>query len=483
MSSIPGTLSAAEQLPKNANSVEVTIVRSAYLRPARSLIELRDRVLSRGLESHRTPDPVRASASAAGREVARNLDKYWRASEACPSGAIDVIDMFSGCGGMSAGFRAFNGLIPAYKLAMAIDIEPVANASYRRNFGIEPVAESVAALARNKSLLRSVVERSGRRASNPLVLIGCAPCQGFSSHRNAAGRGDKRNSLFVDFAKVATFLEPDAIVMENVPELLTTSYWPILEDARAILVRAGYRVYVGIHNMAEFGVPQERFRAVVLAMRHAFQPPAALYRRQQFRTVRQAIESLPPISAGERRSNDVMHYTASHRPSTIKTIRAVPKDGGNRPRGAGPACLRRMEERQGKAGYEDVYGRLRWDEPSITITAYARNPASGRFVHPEQDRGLSIREAALLQGFPGGFTFVGSLDDGFRQVGNAVPPIFSSYLAGYILGEMLGPLPRERQTSGIIAPVGSSFSRMIPGLKASSRVSGDLTLEALQASS
>lgn len=449
-------------------------------RRLRGVADLRDLLQAAG-KSQSAADLTRAGAAAAGREIARSLDRYWRTSASVAPGPIDVIDMFSGCGGMSAGFRAFNGFASAYNLAMAVDIEPVANESYQRNLGIEPFAASVAELARSKRLLKTVLENSGRRPSHPLVLIGCAPCQGFSSHRNSAGRTDKRNSLFVDFAKVAGLLQPDAIVMENVPELLTTSYWEVLKEARSVLGKHGYRVYVGIHNMAEFGVPQERFRAVVLAMRRAFRPPVALFRRAQFRTVRQAIEMLPPIRAGQRILSDPMHYTAAHRPSTIETIRAVPKDGGNRPPNVGPACLRRVEERQGKAAYEDVYGRLRWDEPAITITAYARNPASGRFVHPEQDRGLSIREAALLQGFPSGFEFAGSLDDGFRQIGNAVPPVFSAYLAGYILGELLGPAPQARFVSeGITQPVGASFSRMIPGLKASSRMNGKLTVESLQ---
>jgi DNA (cytosine-5)-methyltransferase 1 len=445
-------------------------VSTSPVRRGRGLAQLRSSIVDRVAAGQRTADPVRVGATAAGRLVAQQLDKYWRTSQDAPSGPIDVIDMFSGCGGMSAGFRAFNGVIPSYNIAAAVDIEPVANSSYKRNLRIDPTAISVAELARSKRLVQTLLNNSSRRPSNPLVLIGCAPCQGFSSHRNAAGRTDERNSLFVDFAKVAGMLQPDAIVMENVPELLTTNYWAVLSQARVALRSHGYKVYVGIHNMAEFGVPQERFRAVVLAMRRSFRPPQPAVRRSNFRTVRQAIASLPVIRAGQRIPSDPMHYTAAHRPSTIETIRAVPKDGGNRPSGIGPACLRRVEARQGKAAYEDVYGRLRWDQPSITITAYARNPASGRFVHPEQDRGLSIREAALLQGFPAGFQFEGSLDDAFRQIGNAVPPLFSAYLAGYILGELLGAAPSDAAFSeGISQPVGASFSRMIPGLKAHSR--------------
>jgi DNA (cytosine-5)-methyltransferase 1 len=369
---------------------------------------------------------LRRAAHDLGRRVATRLDAYWRTSGRAPNGPVDVVDLFSGCGGMSAGLLALNAAFPAYRIAAAVDVDPVANASYASNMGITPFREDVASLARNTSKLLRLLRSGGRRDGHPRVLIGCAPCQGFSSHRNSDGEADGRNSLFLDFARIAAGLKPDAIVVENVPELLTERYWPFVREARALLSRAGYHVHVAVHNMAEFGVPQERFRTLLLGMRKPFTAPNAMLRRGRFRTVRDATGALPPLVAGGRDAQDELHYTVTHRASTLETIRAVPKDGGSRPPDVGPACLRRMHARQGKAGYEDVYGRLHWDRPSITVTAYARNPASGRFVHPEQDRGLSVREAALLQGFPMDYRLAGSLDERFRQVGNAVPPIFSA---------------------------------------------------------
>ena len=153
------------------------------------------------------------------------------------------------------------------------------------------------------------------------------------------------------------------------------------------------------------------------------------------------ISHLPAVDAGERCASDSMHFTAKHQESTVDTIRAVPRDGGNRPDGVGPACLTRVREKQGRGGYDDVYGRLSWDKPAITITAYSRNPASGRFVHPFQDRGLSIREAALLQGFPPDYQFKGSLDDAFRQIGNAVPPAFAACLGMHVRRDSHGGSP------------------------------------------
>jgi DNA (cytosine-5)-methyltransferase 1 len=238
------------------------------------------------------------------------------------------------------------------------------------------------------------------------------------------------------------------------------------------LEKAGYYVHLNVYNLASFGVPQERFRAVLLAMRKPFMPPKGFLSRRFFRTVRQAIGNLPPVDSGQKHATDPMHYSAGHSASTLRTIRAVPPNGGSRPYNVGPECLRKASQRHGRPAYEDVYGRLFWDRPSITITAYARNPASGRFVHPEQNRGLSIREAALLQSFPSKYSFLGSLDDCFRQIGNAVPPAFSSSLAFHLLGEMLAPpILATAFDPGIRKPVGSSFSRLIPSLKSETNAS------------
>jgi DNA (cytosine-5)-methyltransferase 1 len=442
------------------------------------LAELRDRLMSRSRLSHGSlpvtsdelqNDPIRHAARSVGVEVALNLDEHWNVGRLRASdGAIDVIDMFSGCGGMSAGFVAVNSILPAYKHILAIDIDEVANHSYAMNIGTEPTGADISALRSDRKRLLNLVQTSGRRLDHPLVLIGCAPCQGFSSHRNALGEKDDRNSLFLDFARVATVLQPDAIVVENVPELLTSKYWHYVESARRLLKKQGYEVHLSVHNMAEFGVPQERFRALLLALRKPFKPIRGFLGRSQFRSVRSAIGHLPRIRAGQLSPNDSMHYTAGHHDSTLRVIRAVPKDGGSRPSHLGPQCLVRARERQGRGAYDDVYGRLYWDKPAITITAYARNPASGRFVHPEQNRGLSVREAAILQSFPSDYIFAGTFDQKFRQIGNAVPPSFSACLAMHLVGELLGPMHSGDMEDGIVEPIGASFSRLIPALKAGS---------------
>ena len=263
-----------------------------------------------------SPTDIRERAHALGKKLASNFGKYWPTATGKTKGPIDVIDVFSGCGGMSAGLGAVNGLFPAFNLVMAaMDIDPVANVSYEDNLGIRPLTADVSQLARNDFALSKALQASGRRAGHPLVLIGCAPCQGFSSHRNGVGHADGRNSLFVDFARIAVALKPDAIIIENVPELLTTKYWSFVEQSRKILAGAGYSTYVGVHNMAEFGIPQERFRAVMLAFPKPFEPPHGFLQRSEFRTVRDAIGKLPKVKAGERHPKDAMHYSAGHQAS------------------------------------------------------------------------------------------------------------------------------------------------------------------------
>lgn len=398
---------------------------------------------------------------------AEGIDALWCRAQTASCGPIDVVDVFSGCGGMSVGFRAFNGVVPTYRLALAVDIDADCNRSYASNHCLEPRALDVAELAVDMQACRDLISSARSSDSRHLVLIGCAPCQGFSSHRNAAGAHDERNSLFVSFAKIAAAVDADAVVVENVPEILTDRHWPVVEQARRILSEGGYFSSIAVHDLARFGVPQHRYRAVLVAMRRPFRIPHTP-RRSSYRTVRHAIGHLPEIAPGEVCGTDSMHFTARHRASTVRTIRQIPVDGGSRPQHVGPDCLRRAHERQGRAAYEDVYGRLAWDHPAITITASARNPASGRYVHPEQNRGLSIREAALLQSFPSDYAFAGSLDSCFRQIGNAVPPIFATALAAQIRDRLESPAARQHDP-GIVSPLGSSFSRMIPALKAGYR--------------
>lgn len=401
--------------------------------------------------------------------LAQKKLKAWRPIERCiaPEAApFQVVDFFCGGGGTSLGFAALSRIYPFFRLIGGCDINSDAAKTYRRNFNVPVIENDIRTLTSATERRQFLANLDRYDENKPLIVIGCAPCQGFSSHRKKNwSKEDERNELVGVFASVAVKLNPVCIIMENVPEMLSEKYWEYFEQARRKFRQAGYVINQTIHNAAEYGVPQERFRALMIAMRRDFLLPDPLLRPDEFLTVRNAIAHLPPVSPGRVHSNDPLHRSAHHRPSTIETIRAVPKNGGSRPAGVGPKCLDRV------GGFYDVYGRLAWDKPSITITHYARNPASGRYVHPRQDRGLTMREAALLQSFPERFEFIGSLDSVFGQIGNAVAPKFACGVAASVLVELLSPAPtqeeRKRAVVPINHPVSSSFSSVIGGIKVS----------------
>ncbi|MCX2921509.1 DNA cytosine methyltransferase [Stenotrophomonas rhizophila] len=340
---------------------------------------------------------------------------------------VQVIDLFSGCGGASCGFLLANTSTVSFKLLGGLDVDRYANETYSRMLK-RPAIEMSARDLLDPVHMQRALRAWGYKKSKPLVLIGCAPCQGFSSHRKKDGRTDDRNDLVEVFGQVAAKLLPDVVVMENVPELLHQKNWKHFEAFRAVLQGAGYTVRARLHNAAQFGVPQERFRALVIATRDATRChlPEPTHSPSSFRTVRDAIGKLEPLVAGGASAADSMHITSKHRPDTVALLKAIPSDGGSR--SSLPANMVR-DCHKSVDGFRDVYGRLWWDRPSVSITARCRTPSCGRFTHPEQHRGLSVREAALLQSFPGDWNFSGPFDDRYKQVGNAVPPLLAKAVA------------------------------------------------------
>lgn len=376
-----------------------------------------------------------------------------------------VVDFFSGCGGASTGFSLASVRGADIEIVAGIDIDANACATFERMHNRPAHCLDIRGLLDKPSQLTALVETWDLKRFDRVLLIGCAPCQGFAAHRKAIDDDDPRRHLFTVFTEIARRINPDAIFMENVPDLFSKKHWPYYSSGREILEKAGYTVRSRIYNFAGFGLPQERFRAVMLAMKTPFQMPDPPIDPGGFSTVRDAIGNLPPLEAGQMSDADPMHRTSNHRRSTVKILRRVPADGGNRPVGVGPECLDRAREKHG--GYTDVYGRLSWNRPSVTVTARCRTPSCGRFAHPEQHRGLSVREAALLQGFPSDFMFEGNFDDKFKQIGNAVPPLVAAKFAEHLVRLVMGRRPALPTSSDkdVVAPVGPGFAVTINGIK------------------
>lgn len=381
---------------------------------------------------------------------------------------VQVIDLFSGCGGMSVGFKTAETDHVAYEVLGGLDVDRYANETYRRMIGRPAIEADIRSLATEDGL-EAALREWGYDPRKPLVLIGCAPCQGFSSHRKKDRRVDDRNELLLAFGEVAAMLSPELVIMENVPEILHSAHWRHYAAFSDRMKMEGYKTRARIHNLASFAVPQERYRAVVLSSRTPglTEMPSPTRRPSEFTTVRQAIGDLPELIAGERCSEDEMHITSRHRESTLQLLKMIPKDGGSRsslPAGVGPDCHTRVD------GFRDVYGRLWWDRPAVAITARCRTPSCGRFVHPSQDRGLSVREAALLQGFPKDFYFCGPFDDKYKQIGNAVAPIFSKSLAQHVDLCWAGLAPATDEADDVRSPIQKSFSSAIAGMKRKMRI-------------
>jgi DNA (cytosine-5)-methyltransferase 1 len=332
-----------------------------------------------------------------------------------------VIDCFAGCGGMSAGFHHLSRLGAPIEHLAAFDNDEHSVNTFNKN--IENVARNLD--LSNFEDYEIFAELKGEiKKFQRTILIGCAPCQGFSSLTKGNTNKDERNNLLLKFSEIISFINPDIFIVENVPDLFSHRHRHVFKQFEAEAIAHGYKINSRIVNMADYGVPQQRYRSVIIGhLDKILSFPKKLYKPGYFKTVRNAIERLPKLDAGEVCNDDPMHQTSKHRSNTVQIFKSVPIDGGSRPPGVGPACLDRVK------GYYDVYGRLFWDKPAVTITARCRTPSCGRFTHPSQHRGLSVREAALLQSFPSDFQFSGPFDDRFKQIGNAVPPLFSLALA------------------------------------------------------
>ncbi|HEX5315177.1 MAG TPA: DNA cytosine methyltransferase, partial [Candidatus Kapabacteria bacterium] len=251
------------------------------------------------------------------------------------------------------------------------------------------------------------------------LLAGCPPCQGFSRLRTRNGRKrnrDDRNDLVREMLRFARGFRPKAIMMENVPGLVRRKRFKEFCDG---LERLGYSLIFDVKNAARYGVPQRRKRLILLAGR-GFNISFAKGTRR-FRSVRSTIGKLSEPG----RSRDPLHNlpVKKRTPKITRMIRDIPKDGGSR--GDLPKS-RQLDCHRNTKGFNDIYGRMAWDDVAPTMTSGCFNPSKGRFLHPERDRAITMREAALLQSFPPTYKF--DLSSGKEEIalmiGNALPPEF-----------------------------------------------------------
>jgi len=324
-------------------------------------------------------------------------------------GKPTAIDLFCGCGGLTTGLKK-----AGFAVLGAVDIEPLSVKTYKANHPKVKVWE----IDIRKLTTAKVKKTLGIKKRQLDLLTGCPPCQGFSTMRTLNGAldiDDPRNDLLLEFQRFVEELLPQTIMMENVPGLAEDKrFKAFLRRMKAL----GYKGEYHILNAADYGVPQRRRRLIYLAGRE--QKIAFALPTQQRKTVRDAISTLP--KAG--RSGDPLHDMTEHRSSRIiELIKKIPKDGGSR-----TDLSRKMQLSCHKKcnGFKDVYGRMAWDSVAPTITSGCFNPSKGRFLHPVENRAITMREAALLQGFPRRYKFPITDNKGAvaLMIGNALPPPF-----------------------------------------------------------
>lgn len=336
-------------------------------------------------------------------------------------------DLFSGAGGMSLGFEQ-----AGFECVGAIDKNENATKTFSSNIGVEPIVGDITEYSAEELMAEFGVDKGELD-----VLISCAPCQGFSQHRNKHDIDhDERNTLVSLSAELVVEMEPEFFVMENVPELIRGSKREYWDRTHEILMREGYLVEFDILNAVDYGVPQRRNRSIILARKDGriARLPAPTVDEQ--RTVRDAIGDLPPVGAGETHPSDPMHRAPNHTERIIRMLDHIPDDGGSwmdiPEEFQEEYWLDSMKKRanNGDLGsFCDTYGRMHWDRPAGTITRKSSTPSCGRYVHPEQNRNITVREAARLQSFPDWWQFEGPFISWYEQNGNAVPPALAKAIA------------------------------------------------------
>jgi DNA (cytosine-5)-methyltransferase 1 len=336
-----------------------------------------------------------------------------------PEPIASVVDIFCGVGGLSHGF-----LREGFLVGCGLDVDAACRYPFEAN-NAAPF------------WCRDVAHVSGSEVTGafepglPRVLAGCAPCQPFSLYTQA--RIDPKWTLLSEFARLVEEIRPDIVSVENVRTLLRFKGGQPFHEFTERLRALGLHVWWDEVFCPKYGVPQSRTRLVLLASRFgSLQLTPSTAKVGRYQTAMDAIGGLPPIGAGESDPNDPLHAAAGLSPKNIERIRASKPGGTWRD---WPMELRaKCHTRETGYGYSSVYGRMRWDEPSPTITTQFHGFGNGRFGHPDQDRGLSLREGAILQTFPAEYKFVRPGDPiefavlG-RLIGNAVPVALAQAIA------------------------------------------------------
>lgn len=331
-----------------------------------------------------------------------------------------AIDLFCGAGGLTQGLKQ-----AGFNVVGAIENHPTYAESYKLNHKNTNLKLCDITEVNPSEYLKELSLKVGELD----LLAGCPPCQGYSTigTRNRGKKNDPRNELVYEVLRFAIVFQPKTIMMENVPALANDNR---LKKLRKKLEEIGYKIDVKVLKMTHYNVPQARRRMIMLASKLAnIEVVKQELDEDKMKTVRDAIAFLPQAD----KNSDSLHSAVSKRTEKIKKlISMIPKDGGSR---TDLGEKYQLECHKRTSGFKDVYGRMAWDKPSPTITGGCNNPSKGRFIHPVEDRVITLREAALLQTFPIDykFSFKSGKTGVAMMIGNALPPTFIEFHARYLL--------------------------------------------------
>lgn len=342
---------------------------------------------------------------------------------------IGVVDLFCGVGGLSHGmFRK------GFKIIAGFDVDQTCKYAYEVNNNATFVGQDINTVT--KSQIDKLFEGYDIK-----ILAGCAPCQPFSSYAfKVKEKDENKYDLLYQYGRLVREVKPDIITMENVSQILSFKQKPVLQDFISMLEEHEYHVSYQIVYCPDYGIPQTRKRLVLLASRFGkinLVPPT--HTPENYVTVRDAIGHLPAINAGETYELDRLHRSKMLTDINLKRIKATPLNGGWKD---WPEDLRlECHKKESGKSYCSVYGRMNWDMPSPTMTTLCTGLGNGRFGHPEQDRAISLREAAIFQSFPDNYHFFQPNEDvamgkASRYIGNAVPPRLGEITAESIINHL-----------------------------------------------
>lgn len=326
---------------------------------------------------------------------------------------ITVVDLFCGVGGLTHGFFK-----EKFNVIAGVDFDKTCKYAYEKNNKAKFIHEDITAIDSEK--INSLFPKGHKK-----ILVGCAPCQPFSLYAHTRKSEDEKWKLLYSFARIIKDIKPDIVSMENVPQLASFNKGKVLKDFVDVLKDLGYNVSHYIVNAQNYGVPQRRKRLLLFASLNSEIEIIPETHRKKFKTVKDAIGKLPQIEDGVAHEKDSLHYARKLSELNKKRIMATPKGGRWRDWKDKSLLLACHKKASGKA-FGSVYGRMEWDNVSPTLTTCCVGLSNGRFGHPDQNRAISLREAAILQSFPPKYKFVDksipfSSTLLARHIGNAVP--------------------------------------------------------------